>query len=368
MKPIGAKSGVTAAVLLSLLAGCQAPRARQEEAPPFVFRSLDLKAQDGKGKPSWTLTAPEARYDLRRRLARAEAPRGLIFRAGQPLYRLQAASGTVLNDGEVILLEGAVRLERLGSQPLLLLAQRARWMTRQQRLLIDRLPRAYDRQGRLQASRAEFRFDQDQLSLQGRPRLDQWSQAFEPLRALPADPPAIRLEVPSASWQPGSGRLLAPGPVLGFGRAGLQRSASGRGAGGGAGAGRGAPLRLVAEGLEGDTLRRRFLLKGEVRVDDPGENQTFRGRDLRVSWDQRRASSDQPFRAQRGNLHLEGERLQVEATSQQLLVEGSCRITRPGEALQADRCTWNGQSEQLEASGGPGGRVVSRFRVPPPRR
>ncbi len=139
---------VAALALVGLLGACQAPRPRQEEAPPFVFRSLDLKSQDAKGLPSWALSAPEARYDLRRRLARAESPRGLIYRGGQPLYRLQASSGTVLNDGEVILLEGSLRLERLGRSPLLLLAGRARWLPRQQRMLIDRRPMAYDQQGR----------------------------------------------------------------------------------------------------------------------------------------------------------------------------------------------------------------------------
>ena len=355
MSGLGAHRGIAAAALLALLGGCQAPRARQEEAPPFVFRSLDLKAQDGQGKPSWTLIAPEARYDLRRRLARAVAPRGLIYRAGQPLYRLQAASGTVLNDGEAILLEGAVRLERLGAQPLLLLAQRARWLPRQQRLLIDRRPQAYDRQGRLEARQAEFRFDQDQLRLQGSPRLDQWSKPFDPLQKLPTAAPAIRLEVPSATWQPGNGRLLAPGPVHGF-----EQSAT-------AGKALPKPLHLVAESLEGDTIHRRFLLKGAVSVEDPARQQSFRGRDLSLDWSQRQAASDQPFRGQRGDLQVEGARLRVEGESQRLIVEGSCRLTRPGEQLQAGRCAWNWQSEQLEASGGPAGRVVSRFRVPPSR-
>ncbi len=353
MSGLGTHRRVAVATLLVLLGGCQAPRARQEEAPPFVFRSLDLKAQDGQGRPSWTLTAPEARYDLRRRLARAEAPRGLIFRAGQPLYRLQAASGTVLNDGEAILLEGAVRLERLGSQPLLLLAQRARWLPRQQRLLIDRRPQAFDRQARLEARQAEFRFDQDLLRLQGAPRLEHWSEPFDPLKKLPTAAPTIRLEVPSATWQPGNGRLLAPGPVLA-----LEQGTS-------ASKARPTPLRLVAEGLEGDTVRRRFLLKGEVRVEDPAQQQTFRGRDLSVAWSERQATTDQPFRAQRGSLQVEGARLRVEGAKQQLFVEGSCRLSRPGEQLQASRCIWNWQSEQLEASGGATSRVLSRFRVVP---
>ena len=161
---------------------------------------------------------------------------------------------------------------------------------------------------------------------------------------------------PSATWQPGTGRLLAPGPVLAVSQ------------GDAASKTRPTPLRLVADSLEGDTISRRFLLKGEVRVADPAQQQSFRGRELSVAWSQRRAVSDQPFRAQRGPLQIEGSRLQVEGESQRLIVEGSCRLTRPGEQLQAGRCIWNWQTGQLDASGGTAGRVLSRFRVPQPRR
>lgn len=355
MSPTRPRPAVAAAALLLLLGGCQTPRARQEEPPPFVFRSLDLKAQDGQGRPSWTLRAPEARYDLRRRLARAEAPQGLIYRAGKPLYRLQAASGTVLNDGEVILLEGGVRLERLGAQPLLLLTQRARWLPRRQRLQLDRPSQAFDRQRRLMARKAEFRFDLDQLSLQGAPQLELWTQPFDPLRQRPSAPAALRLAVPSATWQPGNGRLLAPGPVLGWGRGRKDRAGA-------------MSLRLEAEGLEGNTAQQLLELKGAVRVDDPSGQQSFRGRDLSLDASGRRAVSDQPFLAQRDNLVLEGARLRVDGVSQTVVVEGSCRIQRPGEQIRAERCAWNWQSEQLQAGGAPGDRVVSHFRLRQPPR
>jgi len=378
---------LVAGVLLPGLVACQASRNRQEEVPPFVFRSLDLKAQDGRGLPSWALRAPEARYDLRRRLARAQSPRGLIYRNGQPLYRLQAASGTVLNDGEVILLEGAVRLERVGESPLLLRAGRARWLPRQQRMLIDRQPEAYDRQGRLRSRQAEVRFDQDQLLLKGSPSLERWSSPFNPLATLPRQPPAIRLEVPSATWQPGSGQLRAPGPVRGERLANPAAPA-------------GPPQRLRAEGLEGNTLRQTYRFLGTVTVEDPAADQGFQGQDLTVDLAQQRGSSSRPFSAHRGPLQVQGSALQLEAAQRTVRVEGPCRLSRPGERLRANRCLWNWQTGRLQASGavelqraaqkqrsqageleatlGPqgtvllanpsGGRVVSQFQVPSRRR
>jgi LPS export ABC transporter protein LptC len=132
------------AVCLLPLAACRRsrPPIADVQAPPFVFRSLDLKQQDAGGRPAWKLTSPEARYDLRRRLARAERPQGLIYAKGQPLYRLQADSGMVIGDGQAILLEGNLRVERLAKPEVLIQAARARWLPQQKLLLVDRRPEA----------------------------------------------------------------------------------------------------------------------------------------------------------------------------------------------------------------------------------
>ncbi len=118
-----------APLLLTALAACSSgkPITQDENAPPFVFRSLDLRQQDQQGRPSWSLTSPEARYDLRRQVAQAVTPKGIIYRHGQPAYRLQATSGTVINDGDVVLLEGQIRVEQVGRQPVLIQASRVRW-------------------------------------------------------------------------------------------------------------------------------------------------------------------------------------------------------------------------------------------------
>jgi hypothetical protein len=49
-----------------LVAGCVSTTPKQETVEPFLFRSLDLRQQDGKGLPAWSLTSPEARYDINR--------------------------------------------------------------------------------------------------------------------------------------------------------------------------------------------------------------------------------------------------------------------------------------------------------------
>ena len=150
-----------------LLTACSSskPIVQDDNAPPFVFRSLDLRQQDQRGRPAWSLTSPEARYDLRRQVAQAVTPKGVIYRDGQPADRLQATSGTVINDGEVVLLEGQIRVEQMGRQPVLIQASRVRWFPSRQRMEIDRQPRASDPQYRLSSQRATFLFDQNLLKL-----------------------------------------------------------------------------------------------------------------------------------------------------------------------------------------------------------
>jgi lipopolysaccharide export system protein LptC len=60
----------------------------------------------------------------------------LIYAKGQPRYRLQADSGTVIGDGQAILLEGNLRVERLSKPEVFIRADRARGLPQQQVLLV----------------------------------------------------------------------------------------------------------------------------------------------------------------------------------------------------------------------------------------
>ena len=231
-------------LLPALLAGCAPNLPEQAEEPlPFVFRSLDLRQRDPKGRPAWELRSPEARYDLNRRIARARSPRGLIYAKGKPLYRIEATSGTVLSDGQVIQLEGAVRIQRLGSQPVLIEGERVRWIPSRQLMEIDLRPSATNLDTRLVAQRARFLIDQDKLELRGQPELQRWTKAAKgdgkgagkssdkdgskpkptaselayaiPAPVTPKRKPDVIIRATTADWYPGSGRLVAIGPLRG---------------------------------------------------------------------------------------------------------------------------------------------------------
>jgi len=372
------------ALLPLFLAGCRGSgQARREEVvPPFVFRSLDLRQQTPLGQPSWELTSPEARYDLRRSLAQASRPKGVIYSGGKPLYRLQADSGTVVGDGEAILLEGNLRMQRLGARPVLILASRARWLPRRQLLLIDREPQALDAYGRLRAERARFLLQEDRLELSGKPRLERWEQRFDPFTAPPTTPAPITLEASQVSWQPGSGELRASGPLQALRRAAGMAAAS-------------PPQTLSAASLQGNTVAQTYTLQGPVQVVDAAAGDRFSGRDVTLLPGSGEARTPGPFEGGRGDLQVSGTGLRVEGRDHWVRIDSRCRLQRPGERLEAERCAWNWKSGAVEASGGvllersanaqisrgaslsgrlgdegqlritaPGARVVSRFRLP----
>lgn len=376
----GPAAAVVFALLLPACAG-QGGNRPAEPAPPFVFRSLDLRQQDLLGRPTWSLISPEARYDVRRRVAQAESPRGTIFRDGKPLYRLAATSGTVINDGQVVLLEGRIRVEQLGERPVLIRAERARWFPERKLMEIDRRPEALDPSNRLVARRASFSFETNKLSLRQEPRLQHWSRRFEPFRDLDRGKPEVVLRVREADWYPLNGTLQTRGPVL------ARRRVPGR-------SDNGPRQILTASGLDGNTSSQEYWLRAPVRFQDSAEATDLQARDVRLDLRERRASSDSPFQGQRGTLQVSGQGFRVDQEARWVTIPAECRLLQSGDALQARQCRWNWGTQAVEAEGGielrrgaqkqisrgerlsgrlgpggeitltsPGGRVVSSFQV-----
>ena len=366
---------------LVILAGCQ-PGSRPDReagAPPFVFRALDLRQQDAQGRRLWEISSSQARYDLRRKLAQATDLRGTIYLAGQPRYRVLASNGIVINDGEVVQLEGTIRLEQIDDPPALITASRARWLPGRQLLELDHKPSAFNDHFNIRGKSARFRFDQERLELRGQPTMQGWSQPFNPLRSLPQGPPELTLQARQVVWHPRSGQLEASGPIR------AQRQARPTSAPASPEASRGTPApgsaagdtqMLSAGALQGNTTSQIFRLLAPMRLHDQGQNTTLVAPGLVVDLTQQLAAT------------LPGPQ--------------GCQILRPGETLRARRCQWNWAQQAAHAEGdvvlrrrennqrsqagrldarlgpassvvltAPGSRVISQFRIPralePPR-
>lgn len=350
-----------------LLAGClPAPRTEQA-APPFVFRSLELRQKDPDGQPSWELSSPEARYDLGRKLAQARELRGIIYAKGKPLYRVSATRGVVLNDGEVVQLEGPTRVERLGANPLVITALRIRWYPQQGRMRLDRQPYASQRRLELTARQAEFDFNAEKLVLLGAPLLVDRGQ------------PQIRLRVKRVQWWADSGNLIGDGPVKGV------RIVPGKGR-----------QTLTSPSLNGNSQRQEVILASPVRVVDPAEQAELNAQATRLDLQQETISSDLPFSGRRGAMQVRGQSFSMLGKSTTLLIPQGCVFSQPGDQLTAQTCSWNWTTNRVQAVGGvelrrqangqitrarqldgratsdgnvvfsqPGGSVTTQFRIPP---
>ncbi len=306
-----------------LVGGCQPERRHEAAVQPFVFRALQLRQRDAQGRLLWEISSPETRYDLTRRLAQARNLKGVLYREGKPQYRLTASTAVVINDGEVVQLEGPTRLERLDPQrPAVITAERVRWYPRQERMEIDRVPKAVQGNLELVAGLATFRIDLDQLELRRQPLL------------LQRGPEPVRLELGSVDWFPASGALQAKGPIRGRRRLGD-----------------GTEQRLLAPALSGNTLSQTIDLQAPVRLEDPGRAARLDSQTTRLNLLARTASSDQPFIGQYGRSRLTGRSFLLDGPASLVRIQGACRLQQPGDELSADRCQWNWTSGQVKAEG-----------------
>lgn len=315
---------------LLALSGCGRDASRPDErrSTPFVFQALNLRQQDAGGRLLWRVTSPEARYDLSRRLAQARQLRGEIHANGRALYQLQASHGTVINDGAVIQLEGEVRIQRLGADPVTIRATRMRWYPREQRIELDRRAEAFNRQLLLQADRATLLLAEDRLALRGRPQLQRRDAAA-------ATTPRTVLRVHDLNWSPGSGALDAGGPVLATDRTG-----------------QGPRRRLQASSLAGNSLTRTLVLQAPVLIEVPDQKAWLKAQATTIDLAANTLQASLPFTAAVGALQIAGNGFSLALDQHTATISQGCQLVQADASLKAGQCQWNWVSQQVQASGG----------------
>ena len=342
MSQLSAPTLIGAALAVGL-AGCVSSPREPAAPEPFVFRSLDLRQQNGTGEPAWDLTSPEARYDLIRQLAQARRPQGTIYRNGKPRITIKALRGTVIGDGQAIQLEGEVLITLLGRNPVRISGDQARWIPRDDLMVIDRRPVATDQRTRISAQNARYLLAMDRVELRGSPVLEQWPKAVPAVAdRLPAP---IRVQVSSVDWRPEQGSLLAPGAVQG------ERHARAEQAGGQSSSDARSHLLLNASGLRGN-LREGFLdLLAPVRLRERGGRSWLQAGQTRWAFNAQLLASERPFEGLINNLNVRGDSLRIDLDRETVLVPRGCRLNQPGQQLSAERCLWHWDTERFLATG-----------------
>ena len=317
-------------VALLLLTGCVSEQpAATVQSPPFVFRSLKLEQKTRKGLMDWSLNSPEARYELNRRLVRAVQPVGVLYRKGKPSFKVQSDLALVVNDGEQILLEGDVKLQKLNGSKLLIQGDRLRWRPQEGVLLIEQRPRAVDQDSRISSSKAQLLQTTNDLTLKGVVQLERWTESSDPSK------PDTTLRTGEAQWNLDSGVLNAEGPVLA-----QRRNLEGT-----------VLQQLQGRSLQGNTRAGDLKVTAPVVVRMPPQKGVLKAQDIMWNFRSQIVRTEQPFEAELDRTRIFGSAFQAELKNTTVLIQDDCRIQQPGESLDARTCTWNWGTEEVLAEG-----------------
>jgi hypothetical protein len=229
----------------------------------------------------------------------------------------------VVNDGEVVQLEGPTRLQRLDPErPAELTALRVRWYPSQERMELDRSPKLVQGDLQLTAGMARFQIDAERLELRRSPLLQQ--RGAQP----------IRLALGPVVWQAATGALSSSGPVRGD-----RRLTDGT------------VQRITSPALSGNSLTQTLDLQAPVRLDDPSRQAWLEAGPTRLDLTGRTASSKAPFQARHGSTQLSGNAFLLNLGANTVEVQGACLLRQPREQLRAETCRWNWQTGEASASG-----------------
>ena len=313
--------------------GCESGQdAATTQAPPFVFKSLELRQKRPKGEKDWDLISPEARYEFSRRLVRASRPEGILYRNNQPSFRVRADRATVINDGQLVLLEGSVQLQQLQGQKVLIKGDRLRWTPAQELLVMEQRPEAIDRLTRIKSTKARLHQRSHDLTLLGTVQLERWSpKQLQKVRGHAYSVVRARRTL----WNLDHGGLMSEGPVLGQRR----------------GDGHKTLQQLQAKELKGNTKQGFIDLIGPVRVLAPDRKGELNAATTRWLIKEDALVSERPFNAGLQKSTLRGDGFRVAMGKTTLTVLRGCELTQPGDRLTAKSCQWNWTSNRVSAHG-----------------
>ena len=311
-----------------LIASCESQPAAQEKiqgSTPFVFRSLDLKQRRPDGVRDWELTSPEARYNTAARTVRARSPKGTLFFEDKPSFMISAEHATVVNDGELVVLEGKVRLKRLGTSPLLIQGDRLIWRPVLSTMVISQRPLALNRNSKLVSNSLTFQQDSGKLLFSGPTKLSRWEKNY----SSTIDPQTL-ITAGHVRWNLYSGTIAAVGPIIANQSNGPQ---------------------LTAVSMQGNTKRSFLDLKAPVQFKLDENKAVIDAGDTRWDFEHNQLSSKAPISASFTKGNVNGTGFFIDIPNDTLMITNSCEIAQSDKNLSANSCSWNWKNDLLVAAG-----------------
>ena len=309
-----------------LLASCASkPATQNQSSTPFIFKSLDLKQRRPDGVRDWELTSPEARYNTAARTVRAKSPKGILYFEDKPSFMISAEHATVLNDGELVVLEGTIRLKRLGAEPLLIQGDRLIWRPALSTMVINQRPAALNRNSRIISNSLIFQQQSGQLLFSGPTKLSRWEKNY----SSTLNPQTV-ITAGNSRWNLNTGIIAAVGPILAYQDNGRE---------------------LTAASIQGNTKKNFLDLKAPVQFKLEQDDAIVNAGETRWNFDRDELSSIAPVSASLPKGDVSGIGFIIDIRNNLLTISNSCEVSQLDKNLRAKSCTWDWGKDLLTAAG-----------------
>ena len=310
---------------LSSCASKPATQNQNQSSTPFIFRSLDLKQRRPDGVRDWELTSPEARYNTAARTVRARIPKGILYFEDKPSFMISAEHATVLNDGELVVLEGTIRLKRLGAEPLLIQGDRLIWRPALSTMVINQRPVALNRNSRIISNSLIFQQQSGQLLFSGPTKLSRWEKNY----SSTLNPQTV-ITAGNSRWNLNTGIIAAVGPILAYQDNGRE---------------------LTAASIQGNTKNNFLDLKAPVQFKLEQDDAIVNAGETRWNFERDELSSKAPVSASLPKGDVSGIGFIIDIRNNLLTISNSCEVAQLDKNLRANSCTWDWGKDLLTAAG-----------------
>lgn len=239
---------------------------------------------------------------------------------------------TIVNDGELILLEGQVRIQQLRGKKITIRGGQLRWIPGKNLMLIEQRPIATDKFSRLVAKSARFYPEQQELEFLGPTKIDHWSMNKTADQGQKSD---VVIWTNNGSWNLASGSLSASGPIR------IRHGDKDQ-----------AHLRwLEASQLSGNTVESYIDLTAPVVAVMPKYKSWLEAGTTRWWYHKQHLTTPAAFTAKIGEATVKGYGFHIGLRETTVKVLAGCTVQRSGERIQAKFCSWNWASGKILAKG-----------------
>ena len=327
MKPSAFKT--SAGLMCLMLSGCGLTTVETEKQRPFIFNQLTLRQESPTGEPIWELRSPSSKYQIKDRVSYIKKPIGTLYDEGQPTYRIFAPEAIVIGDGDQIELIDGVTMRALDDSGQVIKAQKVIWRPSDELLMLEGNAQAFDKSNEVTADKAVYYAPHQTLNLESNVVLRAWNNGID--RAVK---PNLIAYSKFAQWNTQNGDLTASGPISGY-----QQDEPGK-------------VRiLTAKELKGNAKESWLDFMAPVRIEEPVDKLLINAGKTRYWIKDKKITSNSAVDGTFKQLKATGSRLEILQGTKQVTIGKDCKLTQPGESLEAKRCRWNWGSGAVQAIG-----------------